>query len=403
MDLDNWDAVIDWDAYLPEAQVIQSLDDIDLQAEHTDDDRRIFRLEDFVVYNTKTKQRTVFDISNIEDLCIIGNAIPIFPDINDDDGKRSEDGEYGNEDGEDIRRAAAPIDEDAAYGTLVQLSAIQKADYTYLDVSAACCDGIYVLTSYAWYLLQRPAKIYAAYYDRPFREFRLVLTILRRAYENPEERLSEFLPKFRRLAARMDRKYTKALEWGYRELHQMDLQQSSTTIAHNIQDFIQNVKSEREATENALQRTLLNDVYDRLTHSRTVERVLAGNLTTIRRRDGEPDPSLSNSPIRSIVATTAAGKEVIEIQDSSDEEMDELDEQSTRKSKVGRQTCVTPVVERSARKVFSHPLNLIGERLPDVSWEESGAVGMEVQEGIRLKRGQCILVPAGIDQQEPHE
>ncbi|CAE6445450.1 unnamed protein product [Rhizoctonia solani] len=396
MDLDNWAADIDWDAYLPEAQVIQSLDDIDLQAEHTDDNRRIFRLEDFVVYNTNTRQRTSLDISNIENLCIIGNAIPIFPDVNDDDGKRTEDGEYGNEDEEEAGRAAR-IDEDAAYGTLVQLSAIQKADYTYLDVSAACCDGIYILTSYAWYLLQRPAKIYSAHYDRPFREFRLVLTILRRAYEDPEERLSEFLAKFRRLSARIDRKYTKAIEWGYRELHQMDLQQSSTTIAHHIQDFIQNIENELEGTEDALQRALMSDVRDRLTHSRVVEKVLAGNLATIRRRYGEPDP------IQSTVTTTTTGKEIIEIQDSSDEEMDELDEQSTRKSKVGRQTCVTPVVERSARKVFSHPLNLIGERLPDVSWRESKGMGMEVQEGIRLKRGQCVLVPAGIDQQEPHE
>ncbi|KDN48699.1 hypothetical protein RSAG8_02686, partial [Rhizoctonia solani AG-8 WAC10335] len=94
MELD-WDTGIDWDAYLPEAQVIQSLDDIDLQAEHTEDNRRIFRLEDFIAFNIKTKELTVFDISNIEDLSIIGTAIPIFPDINDDDGKSD------NEDDED--------------------------------------------------------------------------------------------------------------------------------------------------------------------------------------------------------------------------------------------------------------------------------------------------------------
>ncbi|KDN48698.1 hypothetical protein RSAG8_02685, partial [Rhizoctonia solani AG-8 WAC10335] len=402
MELD-WDSGIHWDAYLPEAQVIQSLDDIDLQAEHTEDNRRIFRLEDFIAFNIKTKELTVFDISNIEDLSIIGNAIPIFPDINDDDGKSD------NEDDEDNGpRRAATEENAAAFGTPMQLSAIQKADYTYLDVSSACCDGIYVLTGYAWYLLQRPAKIFAPFYDRPFREFRLVLTILRRAYEDPDERLSEFLPKFRRLAARVDRKYTKALEWGYRELHQMDLQQSSSVIAHHIQDFIQNLADELETTEDQIQRVLVRGVHDHLTHSRIVERVLAGNLATIRRREGEPDPTLpSSSPIRTIAATTPTGKEVIEIQDSSDEEMEDVDA-PPRRSKIGRQTCVTPIVERAARKraarkVFGHPLNLIGEKLPDVSWQESRAMGMVVQGDVRLRRGQCILVLAGIDHQEPHE
>ncbi|CAE6460712.1 unnamed protein product [Rhizoctonia solani] len=400
MDADNWYSKVDWDEYLPEAQVIQSLDDIDLQAEHTDDDRRIFRLEDFIVYNAKTKERIVFDTANVEDLRIVGNATPIFPDLNDDDGRR---GEYdGDSEDDAITRARAPADEDSAFGTAIELSVIQKADYTYLDVSAAGCDGIYVLTSYAWYLLQRPAKIYAPFYDRPFREFRLVLTILRRAYEDPEERLSEFLPKFRRLAARIDRKYTKALEWGYPELHQMDLQQSSSTIAHNIQDFIQNLANELESAEDAMQRALVQTVHNHLTHSRIVDKVLAGNLATIRRRNGEPDPTLpSSSPVRSIVATTPAGKEIIEIHDSSDDEM-EVDGQ-LRRSKVGRQTCVTPVVERAARKVFGHPLNLIGERLPDVSWQESRATGVAVTEDTRIKRGRCVLVPAGIDLQEPHE
>ncbi|CAE6423573.1 unnamed protein product [Rhizoctonia solani] len=399
MDID-WDTDIDWDEYLPEAQVIQSLDDIDLQAEHTDDNRRIFRLEDFVAFNIKTKERTVFDISKIEDLCIIGNAIPIFPDINDDDGKGS-DFDEGDED-ESPRRPAT--DENAAaFGTLMQLSAIQKADYTYLDVSAACCDGIYVLTGYAWYLLQRPAKVYASFYDRPFREFRLVLTILRRAYEKPDERLSEFLLKFRRLAARIDRKYTKALEWGYRELHQMDLQRSSSIIAHHIQEFIQNLADELESTQDQVQRMLVRGVHDHLTHSRVVERVLAGNLATIRRRQDEPDPTIPpSSPVRTINATTPAGNEVIEIHDSSDEEMEDVDA-PPRKSRIGRQTCVTPIVERAARKVFGHPLNLIGEKLPDVSWQESKGMGATVRGDVRLRRGQCVLVPAGIDQQEPHE
>ncbi|CAE6457888.1 unnamed protein product [Rhizoctonia solani] len=399
MELD-WDTNIDWDEYLPEPQVIQSLDDIDLQAEHTDDNRRIFRLEDFVAFDIKTKERTVFDISNIDGLCIIGNAIPIFPDINDDDGRRSD---YDGDDEDSGRKPTASDDNAAAFGTLMQLSAIQKADYTYLDVSAACCDGIYVLTGYAWYLLQRPAKVYAPFYERPFREFRLVLVILRRAYENPDERLSEFLPKFRRLAARIDRKYTKALEWGYRELHQMDLQQSSSVIAHHIQEFIDNLASELENTDDQMQRMLVRGVHDHLTRSRVVEKVLAGNLATIRRRSGEPDPALPlDSPTRTFTTTTPAGNEVIEIHDSSDEEMEDVDA-PPRKSKVGRQTCVTPVVERAARKVFGHPLNLIGEKLPDVSWQESRGMGTVVRGDVRLRRGQCILVPAGVDQQEPHE
>ncbi|KAF8674221.1 Cytosine specific DNA methyltransferase replication foci domain [Rhizoctonia solani] len=407
MDPNNWENSIDWDEYLPEAQIIQSMDDIDLQVEHTDDNRRIFRLENFIVYDTKTKQLATFDISNVEQMSIIGKAIPIFPDINDDDGGRSEYGEGASDDSDTARRRARP-DEEPPYEIDLQLSTIQKADYTYLDVSAACCDGIYVLTNYAWYLLQRPSKIYASLYDQPFREFRLVLTILRRAYEDPEERLSEFLPKFRRHATRIDRKYTKATNWGYRELHQMDLQQCSTSIAHNIQDFIQNLSNELESTDDAVQRDLIRVVHDRLTHSRIVDKVLAGNLATIRRRDGDlepfmdPSPPLS-SPPRSAIAATATGKEVIEIEDSSDEEMDDLGARTARKAKVGRQTCTTPIVERAARKVFSHPLNLIGEQLPEVTWRESRARGMEVTGNTKLTRGQCVLVPAGIDKQEPHE
>ncbi|CCO34694.1 DNA (cytosine-5-)-methyltransferase [Rhizoctonia solani AG-1 IB] len=75
----------------------------------------------------------------------------------------------------------------------------------------------------------------------------------------------------------------------------------------------------------------------------------------------------------------------------------------TRKAKIGRQTCATPIVERAARKVFSHPLNLVGERLPDITWRESRARGMEVTDNRKLARGQFVLVSAGIDKQEPHE
>ncbi|CEL55663.1 DNA (cytosine-5-)-methyltransferase [Rhizoctonia solani AG-1 IB] len=380
------------------------MDDIDLEVEHTNDNRRIFRLENFVIYDTKTRRLAAFDISNVDSLCIIGKAIPIIPDINDDDGGKSEYGEGPSEDSDAARRRAR-AGEEPPYEVNLQLSAIEKADYTYLDVSAACCDGIYVLTSYAWYLLQRPSKIYASLYDQPFREFRLVLTILRRAFEDPEERLSEFLPKFRRHAARIDRKYTKAIDWGYRELHQMDLQQCSTNIAHNIQEFIRNLADGIKSTDDVMHRDLIRGVHDRLTHSRIIDKVLSGNLATIRRRDGELDPSLDpslppSSPIRSVVTP---GKEIIEIEDSSDEEMDDADAHMTRKAKIGRQTCATPIVERAARKVFSHPLNLVGERLPDITWRESRARGMEVTDNTKLARGQFVLVSAGIDKQEPHE
>ncbi|CCO38223.1 hypothetical protein BN14_12391 [Rhizoctonia solani AG-1 IB] len=139
MDLDNWENRIDWDDYIPEAQTIQSMDDIDLEVEHTNDNRRIFRLENFVIYDTKTRRLAAFDISNVDSLCIIGKAIPIIPDINDDDGGKSEYGEGPSEDSDAARRRAR-AGEEPPYEVNLQLSAIEKADYTYLDVSAACCE-----------------------------------------------------------------------------------------------------------------------------------------------------------------------------------------------------------------------------------------------------------------------
>lgn len=76
------------------------------------------------------------------------------------------------------------------------------------------------------YLLQRPASFYRDLYKEPYRQFRLALTILRRAYDEPSEKLSSFVTRFRRLAARVDKKYTKALDYGYPELRAADLQQS---------------------------------------------------------------------------------------------------------------------------------------------------------------------------------
>lgn len=83
---------------------------------------------------------------------------------------------------------------------------------------------------YKRYLLQKPANCYLHLYKEPYRQFRLVLTILRRAYEVPEEKLSKFVTRFRRLSGRIDRKYTKALEWGYPELRPTDLQESVSRI-----------------------------------------------------------------------------------------------------------------------------------------------------------------------------
>lgn len=122
MDVDNWFEFLDWENYPDEGIVLRSLDDIDLEAEHHGDDRRIFRLEDFFVCDENdTRRLRPLDFDRLDNLCIAGKAIPIFPDDGDD-------GE--NNDGEDETS-------NTVFELNVRLSAIQKVEYTFLDVSTA--------------------------------------------------------------------------------------------------------------------------------------------------------------------------------------------------------------------------------------------------------------------------
>jgi hypothetical protein len=117
MDVDNWSELVDWESYQDESKVLQLIEDIDLEAEHHGDDRRIFRLEDFFVYDEKNTSLLPLDFDKLDNLYIAGKAIPIFPDNNDDDTDAE--------------------DESGAFESNIRLSSIQKVEYTYLDVSSA--------------------------------------------------------------------------------------------------------------------------------------------------------------------------------------------------------------------------------------------------------------------------
>ncbi|KAG8689215.1 hypothetical protein FRC08_011042, partial [Ceratobasidium sp. 394] len=149
MDTDEWHERVDWANFLEENVVIKSLDDADVQAEHgIGDDKRIFRLTDFFAFDKNTMKLATLELERLDGLMIAGRAIPMIPDDNagEDDKERGED-----------------------YEVEVRLSAVTKVEYTYLDVSAAEQDGIYILTSFAWYLLERPAGFYRISYQEPFR------------------------------------------------------------------------------------------------------------------------------------------------------------------------------------------------------------------------------------------
>lgn len=117
MDIDNWYELVDWSAYQSESKVLRLIDDIDLEAEYHGDDRRIFRLEDFFVYDETNTRLLPLDFNRLDNLSIAGKAIPIFPDNNADDTDAE--------------------DESGAFESRIRLSAIQRMEYTYLDVSAA--------------------------------------------------------------------------------------------------------------------------------------------------------------------------------------------------------------------------------------------------------------------------
>ncbi|KAG8678428.1 hypothetical protein FRC09_019848 [Ceratobasidium sp. 395] len=210
MDTDQWYERVDWEIYREEKRLIQDMDDADIQAEHgLDDDKRLFRLTDFFVFDKNTLKLSTLNPDKLDHLSIAGRSIPIMSDEN-----------TGEDDPDEL---------EANHGREVRLSAITKIEYTYLDVSAARQDGIYVLTSYGWYLLEQPIGFYHIFYQEPFRQFRLALVILRRVSEYPKERLSEFINKFRRIAKHIEERHTRAIEWGYPALHPADLQDSVST------------------------------------------------------------------------------------------------------------------------------------------------------------------------------
>lgn len=147
------------------------------------------------------------------------------------------------------------------------------------------------------------------------------------------------------------------------------------TVARNIRFFIDNLKLQLENPFDNVHRSTVTDVHDRLAQSRVVDKVLKGSLATIRRREDNqiaaPSPPLPET------------REEVEIVDSSDEDME--DGQPAGRARPGCRTCVIPIVERAARLVFSHSFNLIGDRLPNVSWRESRSKGTPVAENVKMK------------------
>ncbi|QRV90058.1 DNA (cytosine-5-)-methyltransferase [Ceratobasidium sp. AG-Ba] len=369
MNTDAWHERVDWENFLPEEVIIQSLDDADIQAEHNiNDNRRIFRLTDFFVYDKPSMSLVALNLERLDNLSIAGRAIPMIPDDN-----AGEDGEL-----------------EAIYEAEIQLSPITKVEYTYLDVSDAEQDGIYILTDFAWYLLERPRGFYRPLYQEPFRQFRLALVVLRRAYEHPEERLGEFIGKFRRTAKRIEERHTRAIEWGYPALHPADLQEASATIARDVLSYMEHITRSLEDETDDVRRTSLTTVQERLKKSSAISNILKGVLATIRKRGDEPfgSPSMDQA-------------DAFDAYDSDDDMMDE--DRPAQLSAPTRRTCVTPVVERVARKVFASGLNLVGDRLPDVTWRESRAHGRTIADNIKLKRGQCVMTKAGVDEADAQQ
>ncbi|KAG8746886.1 hypothetical protein FRC12_014194 [Ceratobasidium sp. 428] len=371
MDTDQWYERVDWEIYREEKRLIQDMDDADIQAEHgLDDDKRLFRLTDFFVFDKNTLKLATLNPDKLDHLSIAGRSIPIMSDEN-----------TGEDDPDEL---------EANHGREVRLSAITKIEYTYLDVSAARQDGIYVLTSYGWYLLEQPIGFYHIFYQEPFRQFRLALVILRRVSEYPKERLSEFINKFRRIAKHIEERHTRAIEWGYPALHPADLQDSSTNIIQNIDFFIQDLTRRMSEAVDHLHSDSLFTTYDQLDRSPTIASIRKGTLASIYRKDNaplKPEPADITEPQPPYVGYERGDHyDVTFDAHESDEDMMDLDEdQPARASAPVRPVCVTPTVERIARQVFSTPLNRVGAPLPDVTWRHSRAQGTQVAVDAKLK------------------
>ena len=122
METDEWYETAVLANYRDEVSVVQALDDADVGAEHYGDgesDKRVFKLKDFFMYNKKTMKLVQLDLDNLDDTCVAGHAIPISPDDNGANDEESSEAE------EEVHE----------FG--ITLSAIEKVEYTYLDVSSA--------------------------------------------------------------------------------------------------------------------------------------------------------------------------------------------------------------------------------------------------------------------------
>ncbi|KAG8730865.1 hypothetical protein FRC12_020039, partial [Ceratobasidium sp. 428] len=399
MDTDQWYERVDWPNFREEKRLIQEMNDADIQTEcGLGDDKWLFRLTDFFAFDKNTMKLVTLDPEKLDHLLIAGRSIPVIADDNA---------------GEDN-----PAEPETTYESEVRLSAITKIEYTYLDVSAARQDGIYVLTSYGRYLLERPIGFYRTFYREPFRQFRLTLVILRRVSECPKERLSEFINKFRRIAKHIEERHTRAIEWGYPALHPADLQDSSASVIRNIDLFIQDLTRQlSEATDDLLSDNLAAS-RELLYNSPMIASIRKGTLASIRRKDNaplvpEPVDATEPQPPRAgyergdrYDVTFDAHESDEDVMDLDEDQLDEDqsdEDQPARVSAAARRICVTPTVERIARQVFSTPLNLVGEPLPDVTWRHSRAQGTQVAVDVKLKRGQCIMVPAGIDEADAQQ
>lgn len=122
MEPDAWYDNVSLESYCDEQIIVQSLDDADLEAEHYGDreyDKRVFKLTDFFVYNKNTMKLVSLDLDVLDDICVAGHAVPIRPQ---DSGPYDDDESESGEESPEFDMA---------------LSAIQKVEYTYLDISSA--------------------------------------------------------------------------------------------------------------------------------------------------------------------------------------------------------------------------------------------------------------------------
>lgn len=133
----------------------------------------------------------------------------------------------------------------------------------------------------------------------------------------------------------------------------------------------------------------IKEARERLVQSRVIIKILEGHLATIRKRDGAPLDPVPDLPLDTPAPTPVNERNAYEITAEGHEsaEEDEImeDVQAARRSRPARRTCVTPIVERTARRVFPNTLNLVGNPLPDVTWRRSRGEGTPFPSATKLK------------------